>query len=705
MTPELGADGGNPPQDQTGQSGAQWMPEAHQPVAGGSLDGPDRTAARWAGISGSAVALPLQFRGPTWSDQRSRAQGGRGRREVDEPSLRHPPSRLRSPQHIPGVQVLGWSSAARAYLRFAGGCPPKDRVAPCRDRVAPIADGSLRKPVQEAHSSLEYLTFMTDRIEPFAVRLTTGSITSVAGPDLPTPPTAAMSGWLSQQDRHRLAATLAHSADPGSVGSDTPWVAVVPGRGRRTWVASVSTMWGSGLFYSLIRAPRRELIVATAPAGILAHLPAPKLDHDYLAELVTRQADPFATPFAGVRRLPPGHTMTWDGVGEVAVTAWVGPQVWPKPTVGPDQAVPTYLRTLRQVVHQLAAWAGPVVSTCSGGLDSSMITALLAEQAGDRALLALSHAPHPAARPEQLGWFDPDDSDVAAELIGAYPNVEQQLLVNQPVVSPLVAARRAMERAWWPTSNVGNMPWIEQALTIASRQGTAGIFTGGAGNAGFSLHRSMAAGRRESLRKGSRQFVGNRLRAIGLRPRRNEAVSSSDRLGLPTGPTQPRPGRALHLQWLAGMRHGHAGLLNTDWSEGISWVDPFQARSILDLAASFTPEVWKMGDLDRGFARAVMRGVVPDEIRLRTRRGGQAMDAWFALHDQQDDLLAAADLLRETPVLQDLIDVDRFRAELRAYPWGDSAGNGPDTLVPALRILGLADFVNTMEPRLRDLRV
>jgi hypothetical protein len=93
---------------------------------------------------------------------------------------------------------------------------------------------------------------------------------------------------------------------------------------------------------------------------------------------------------------------------------------------------------------------------------------------------------------------------------------------------------------------------------------------------------------------------------------------------------------------------------------------------------------------------------VPEEIRLRTRRGGQAWDAWFVAHDQRDRYEAEVALVGDTPVIGRLVDVGTLRATVRSWRWGELVGGAPLTeLFEVDRLLVLAAFIRTADGRLR----
>jgi len=88
------------------------------------------------------------------------------------------------------------------------------------------------------------------------------------------------------------------------------------------------------------------------------------------------------TPFRGVSQLPPGGLLVWEGGQITAQRSWwsADPEAGPDPGATADELA----ETLRDSVALRLRADVPVGAYLSGGLDSSVITALAREQAGHR---------------------------------------------------------------------------------------------------------------------------------------------------------------------------------------------------------------------------------------------------------------------------------------------------------------------------------
>ncbi len=129
---------------------------------------------------------------------------------------------------------------------------------------------------------------------------------------------------------------------------------------------------GGGLaFASEIRAltsvPGIDLSLdAEALSGYLAclYVPAPRTIH------------------AGIRKLPPGHLLRWSPDG-VEIRQWWRPAFTGERRLATDEAVEEVMPVLRAAVRSCMVADVPVGCFLSGGIDSSVIAALMAEARGE----------------------------------------------------------------------------------------------------------------------------------------------------------------------------------------------------------------------------------------------------------------------------------------------------------------------------------
>ncbi|HEY6195923.1 MAG TPA: asparagine synthase (glutamine-hydrolyzing) [Candidatus Eisenbacteria bacterium] len=99
------------------------------------------------------------------------------------------------------------------------------------------------------------------------------------------------------------------------------------------------------------------------PAGVVQHL-------------TLRYAASPGTLFAGIHKLPPGHSLTLEG-GEARLERWWRPEYEPKQTLSFDDALGELERRLTDSVRSHLMSEVPLGALLSGGVDSSLVVALM----------------------------------------------------------------------------------------------------------------------------------------------------------------------------------------------------------------------------------------------------------------------------------------------------------------------------------------
>ena len=411
------------------------------------------------------------------------------------------------------------------------------------------------------------------------------------------------------------------------------------------------------------------LTAATDPGEVVRQRPvATHLDGHHLADYLRLRASPESTPYVGVGRLLPGHTLQWRLGSAPEVVQWCGPHTWDDQQ---DVSIEEYLDVFDAVIGQILRASPTVVAHVSGGLDSTFAAASAARIARlTGPILGCVAAPVPQAPPTRDGRIH-DEAPFARSLELAYPRrIFVSVVRNVEGVQPLDAAAAASQRSWLPCFAPANQVWLDLIQDRAAATGARLVLSGAHGNWSFSPY----------------------FPPSGL-PRRL-------RLALRGTQAPPGPSRAAFLAGLSYQRYPMPGSRNPAALRGLLYADPFSARPVLDLAAAIPSRVWGMEPWPRGFARTAAQGRVPDAIRLRRSRGAQAPDVWWWIRDQRDRYAAEAAALRGWSLAEE-VDSPAIAELVASWPWGQPCGPDPDELRWVHRVLSVAAFERMTEERLR----
>lgn len=452
--------------------------------------------------------------------------------------------------------------------------------------------------------------------------------------------------------------------------------------------------------------------MGTHPRDLITALPEPRaLDRAKLADLIALHDKPDTTVFAGVRRLPLGHLLRLAPGGRPVVERWFRPDTEQDRSIRVADA-PTLMReTVRGAVAASLPASGPVAATLSGGLDSSTVVATAASllRGTDRRIAAFTHVPLPGT-PDISGTWLASDAPYARATAAHVGGVDLTEIANTERVLPLEATDAAIRTTWQPVFNPHNQVWIGGIVAGAEAAGSPVLLTGAAGNYSFSRNRLgilrslarsgrwLALARQARARRAAGLPWPRSIRSVlreaapdpavrllyklrgydpdeggyGYRdlPYRDELISDAARAELVQMGREYTPDRE---EYVAAVLMDFARItFGQSLSERVWWSDPLSDPEVVSLALRLPEEAWLYGGQDRGLAREVARGLVPDEVRLRTTYGAQAADVGLVTAGHEDAYRALLERMRASATAAEVIDLDRLDASLGA-PFADLA--------------------------------
>ncbi|WP_158545970.1 asparagine synthase (glutamine-hydrolyzing) [Blastococcus sp. TF02A-30] len=388
--------------------------------------------------------------------------------------------------------------------------------------------------------------------------------------------------------------------------------AYVDGPRRRMWL--VRDRFGEKPLYwthhegSVVFASELKALVA-----VTGHRPA--LDHAALAGFLARSAVPQpATIYEDVRQVPAGAALCvelgerigaediglqvhWDAVGE-AVRARM------EPFRGSlDDAVAAVHERLRESVHRSTVSDRPVGAFLSGGIDSTVVTALMQE---------VSDQP---VRTFTIGFDDPDvdESSYAAAVASALGTKQTTVSLSAQDVLDVVPQLPTMydepfaDPSQLPTHLVAR---VAQADVTVALSGDAGDELFGGYNRHITSQRLY--GPLTRVPRGVRGAAGRA--ALGLSPAAWDAVG---RAGLRRGPTGGLGPRVHKLGAIAGFTDAR------DLYDKLTSVTP--RRYVLGGVPPQPPRLPSLGTPAESFMLADAIGYLTDDILVKVDRAAMAV--------------------------------------------------------------------------------
>ena len=371
----------------------------------------------------------------------------------------------------------------------------------------------------------------------------------------------------------------------------------------------------------LSETPQRVRFASTLPALLAAGDVDTTVDkvalHHYLS--FHSVVPPPRTILAGVRKLPPATVRVVDPDGSTTDTRYWDVDFTRGKRAGMDAADwrTALLDCLRQAVDRRTVADVPVGVLLSGGFDSSLVVALLAEQ-GQPGLTTFSigFETHGGERGDEFVY-----SDLVAERFGTD---HHQIHIDTERLGPaLMDAIGAMSEPM-VSHDVVAFYLLSQGVSrhvkvVQSGQGADEVF------AGYSWYPPLADLDRDKALDGYAAAFFDRPHAelnAALQPRwrldtdvsRAFVAEHFDRPGADTAVDA-----ALRLDSQVMLVDDPVKRVdNMTMSWGLEARVPFLDADLVELAAACPPEL-KLADDGKGILKAASRGVVPDEIIDRTK--------------------------------------------------------------------------------------
>lgn len=393
-----------------------------------------------------------------------------------------------------------------------------------------------------------------------------------------------------------------------------------------------------------------------------------KMNDLYLAHLLLSWQVSFgaSTAHAEIRRVPPAHTLAYDGIPRLACYWEMLDAVKAQPVHSVEEAAAGALAHFDEAVRCRIRPGETIASALSGGLDSSAVTltAAAAVQDDRRTIHAYTAAPLTDRPLDGATWFG-DEWPLASVAAEKAPN-----LVHLPVRSPttpLAGIRKALWIHDGPVHAAGNAFWLHDLLHMAHSDGCQVQLTGQMGNLGISWSGPDIPGGIVLVQQWLRAVAPAGLKRTARRRRINRRIARSEENALspefarrinvldvlndhPRHPLHDREYRGIELRVLqlgAGRSIMGCILAEQGSAFGVEIRDPTADIRLLTYCLGVPPHLFvdASTSMNRMLMRTAMAGRLPDAVRLNRRRGLQSADIIYRLRADRDAMAACLDEL------------------------------------------------------------
>jgi asparagine synthase (glutamine-hydrolysing) len=497
-------------------------------------------------------------------------------------------------------------------------------------------------------------------------------------------------------------------------------IAVWDGRRRRAVLAR-DRLGVKPLYYA--RAGDRLVFGSELKAVLASGLVDAELDYEAIDSYLTFGYVPAPrTPLRGVSKLLPGHRLVVEDGRVRTEEYWA----YPHPVAGAagkgvDEHAHELLELLEEAVRLRLMSDVPLGAMLSGGLDSSLIVALMARNMAE------------PVKTFSVGFGDrPDLSELAAaRYIGGYYGTDHREL--EVSLSDTVDLEELVWHLDEPVADLSSLGFLA-ICRLAAEDVTVALAGQGADEllGGYERYRNAAVAERWSRLPTPFRTIGERMATLGPeRLRRGARVLAAKpaldrylalypdtadvrRLRRADGPLAGREGAAARAveKALQGARLGPLSALlyldgkltladdllhyfdRASMAHSLEVRVPFLDHEVVEYCMGLPNELKVRGTTTKYLLRRAARGIVPDQIIDRRKVGffSPAVSSWFAA---QAERATATYLLDPAARLRELLDP----AEVALLASSPTNGDGGRRSHLLLSVLMLEVWLSTFLPR------
>ena len=478
------------------------------------------------------------------------------------------------------------------------------------------------------------------------------------------------------------------------------------------------------------------LAFASMPRGLhaLAAVPRRADEASLIAFLGSLPRSGPGSYYEGIERVEPGHVVTLSPSLTRRRRYWL-PQRRDPGLRRFEDGVEAFRAELDAAVARRLRGAGPTIAAhLSGGWDSSAVAATAARLAAPSGARVLAFTAVPrgggaaAAPANRFG----NEGALAAATASLYPNIDH-IRLESSLRSPIADLDFYAELFDRPVFNLCNHVWLSEIRAAARHKGAHVLLTGEIGNWTISAApntlladylrqgrwldwareaAAMARDRRARLRGIAAASFGpwlpdplwNRVRRFSSSPEwgllspvhprlREQVLAAQEEAGIGLA-RRPKDHFELAVEAFFEMDFGEyrKGILG-GW--GIDKRDATADLRLIEFCLSLPVDMLLKHGVRRPLARAALSDRLPAQVLDERRKGYQSADWHEGLTRDLPAVEALIDAIAADPMAGGLIDVDRLRSLVRAWPqsgWEDRRVIG-EVRIGLLKALTAGHFV------------
>lgn len=398
------------------------------------------------------------------------------------------------------------------------------------------------------------------------------------------------------------------------------------------------------------------------PHAIATHL---------MGNFIQRPHDIETTCYKNILRLPPGYSLTFKD-NKLTVKAFSHYSPGSIAFISRDQASLDFRERFTNAVKDYLPEQGGTGSQLSGGLDSSSVSLLAAQllKAKNQTLTCFGVVPDATLNFPALKNWNLNDEALMQAAAKQNNNIKLELIpCDKPAIKLTDLAKFCYHFCESPAANVMNMTWIATILHTANQQDIHTLLNGSLGN----LTISFKGKRHRHVLWATLARMKHALRSSRLNLNDRSLVNPAYALKHDLHPPNTSAWGHLSIQELfATLKPEHSPSYDISHALQLYFnvreYDPSTHPDVVNFCLNLPNDMYYHNGMSRCLIRESMQGILPEAIRLNTRRGTQCASWFYQLREALPYYKALLPTFKKNDLIQEIIDVRQMEALMNELP-------------------------------------